>query len=139
MSSAFISPTDENLSRLVGVYVADTASPLRGWIYQLITVGGEPYARITADLTYSKTFDVPVKNLVLAQPPKPEPDVLEVEEAIVAEIRKRRDAGRAKYGTTMERTDLTTLQWVQHAKEELLDAAIYLEKLKRTLQEKGIS
>lgn len=53
----------------------------------------------------------------------------EIEERVINEIRKRRDVGRAKYGTSMERTDLTRLQWLQHAKEECLDQAIYLEKL----------
>jgi hypothetical protein len=59
------------------------------------------------------------------------PASLEVEESVIEEIRKRRDAGRKKYGTTMERSDLSVVQWIQHAKEEALDLAIYLEKLKR--------
>lgn len=54
---------------------------------------------------------------------------LEIEERVVAEIRTRRDKGRAKYGVSMERGDLTREQWLQHAKEEALDLAIYLEKL----------
>jgi hypothetical protein len=58
----------------------------------------------------------------------------EVEESVIEEIRKRRDAGRKKYGTSMERDDLTVEQWVVHAKEEALDFAIYLEKLKRELE-----
>jgi hypothetical protein len=59
------------------------------------------------------------------------PPSKEVEEAVVAKIRQRRDAGRAKYGTTMEREDLTFLEWINHIQEELLDAAIYAEKIKR--------
>jgi hypothetical protein len=55
----------------------------------------------------------------------------EVEEAVIEEIRKRRDVGRKKYQTSMERTDLSVEEWIQHAKEEALDFAIYLEKLKR--------
>lgn len=65
-------------------------------------------------------------------------DSEEVEEAVISQIRKRRDAGRSKYGTTMERTDLSILQWVQHAQEEAMDFSIYLEKLKRVLKEKGV-
>lgn len=65
-------------------------------------------------------------------------DSEEVEEAVINQIRSRRDAGRSKYGTTMERTDLSILQWVQHAQEEAMDFSIYLEKLKRVLKEKGI-
>ncbi len=44
-------------------------------------------------------------------------------------IRQRREAGRQKYGTTMERTDLSRREWLIHAQQEALDLAIYLEKL----------
>lgn len=30
----------------------------------------------------------------------------------------------------MERKDLTFIEWIQHLQEELLDAAVYAEKLK---------
>lgn len=56
---------------------------------------------------------------------------IEIEEAVIEEIRNRRDAGRKKYGTSMERTDLTEREWLQHAKEEALDLAIYLQRLIR--------
>lgn len=55
----------------------------------------------------------------------------ECEEAVIEKIRVRRTAGRQKYGTTMERHDLTRRQWLQHAQEEALDLAIYLERLMR--------
>ena len=58
----------------------------------------------------------------------------EIEERVVDQIRSRRDKGRAKYGTTMERTDLTPPQWIQHAQEEALDLAVYLEKLKEDME-----
>jgi hypothetical protein len=55
----------------------------------------------------------------------------EVEESVIAKIRQRRETGRVKYGTTMERTDLSRAQWLQHAQEEAMDLAIYLERLLR--------
>lgn len=61
----------------------------------------------------------------------------EIEERVIAKIRQRRDAGRSKYGTTMERNDLSFAQWLQHLQEELMDAAIYAEKLIRELEQKG--
>jgi hypothetical protein len=54
-----------------------------------------------------------------------------VKSLIINQIKRRRDVGRAKYGTTMERTDLMPSEWCQHLLEELLDAAIYCERLKR--------
>jgi len=52
-----------------------------------------------------------------------------VEERIIDQIKERKAAGALKYGTTMRRDDLSVADWMQHAKEEMLDAAIYLQKL----------
>lgn len=43
----------------------------------------------------------------------------------------RANRGLIKYGVTTERTDLNVLEWLQHLQEELLDAAVYVEKLKQ--------
>ena len=51
------------------------------------------------------------------------------EEKIIKEIEKRAKKGLNKYGTTMERDDLSTADWLQHGKEEALDLAVYLERL----------
>tara|TARA_R110000803_G_C11910779_1_gene313210 strand:+ start:637 stop:801 length:165 start_codon:yes stop_codon:yes gene_type:complete len=45
----------------------------------------------------------------------------------------RSKEGIKKYGTTMMRNDVSTTQWIDHAIEELLDGAIYLERLKYDL------
>ena len=52
-----------------------------------------------------------------------------IEESVINKIRDRAEVGFKKYGTTMERTDITTLGWLKHYQEELMDAAIYCEKL----------
>tara|TARA_R100001244_G_scaffold110568_1_gene81726 strand:- start:14 stop:169 length:156 start_codon:yes stop_codon:yes gene_type:complete len=41
----------------------------------------------------------------------------------------RAEVGEKKYNTTMERKDLSRVQWLVHAQEEAMDLAIYLEKL----------
>lgn len=48
---------------------------------------------------------------------------------VIEDMRKREKAGLAKYGTTMDRTDLNTSQWLLHMREELMDAILYLKKL----------
>ncbi len=53
----------------------------------------------------------------------------EIEERVIVKIRQRAEVGEKKYNTTMERTDLTYDEWLQHLQEELLDACVYLEKL----------
>jgi hypothetical protein len=55
----------------------------------------------------------------------------EIEEAVMQKIAARRDAGREKYGCSMERTDLDATDWIHHAQQEAMDLAVYLEKLSR--------
>lgn len=54
-----------------------------------------------------------------------------------AMLLSRMDAGYKKYGTTTDRTDLSLLQWLQHLQEELLDAAVYVERLKEEVRLSG--
>jgi len=60
-----------------------------------------------------------------------EPDP--VVRTVIQRMTARSKEGIKKYGCTMERTDVTTSGWIDHTIEELLDAAIYLERLKRDL------
>jgi len=55
-----------------------------------------------------------------------------IEDRVCVSIQERAKLGLSKYGTSMERTDLSKKEWVQHAQEEALDLAIYLERLKTT-------
>jgi hypothetical protein len=48
----------------------------------------------------------------------------------MARFKERSEVGIKKYNTTLERTDLTTLEWLQHAQEEAMDFVLYLERLK---------
>jgi hypothetical protein len=54
-----------------------------------------------------------------------------VTQTLVQQLIDRDAKGRAKYGTTLDRTDLTRNEWLQHLIEELLDAAGYAEAAKR--------
>ena len=52
-------------------------------------------------------------------------------ESVIDQFRTRAEKGKEKYGTTMERDDLTLMEWLQHLQEELMDAAVYIEKIKQ--------
>ena len=52
-----------------------------------------------------------------------------IEEQVCFKILKRSDVGKKKYGTTMEREDLSKLDWLKHAQEEAMDLSVYLQKL----------
>ena len=53
----------------------------------------------------------------------------DIEDRVIIKIAKRCMAGMQKYGTTMEREDLTKLEWLIHAQEEAMDLCVYLERL----------
>lgn len=53
--------------------------------------------------------------------------------AIIHKFQERAETGQRKYGTTLDRTDLKTLDWINHAQEELMDGILYLEKLKQSI------
>ena len=54
-------------------------------------------------------------------------------EDVVSQLRDREKRGLSKYGVNTERTDLSTIEWLQHLQEELMDGTVYIEKLKKEL------
>jgi len=57
-----------------------------------------------------------------------------IEEQVCFKLLKRSEVGKKKYGTTMERGDLSSLDWLKHAQEEAMDLAVYLEKVIQELE-----
>jgi hypothetical protein len=57
-----------------------------------------------------------------------------VEDPIVLKVMSkfydRSQRGIEKYGTMLTRTDLDLTDWLNHLQEELMDATLYIEKLK---------
>jgi hypothetical protein len=52
-----------------------------------------------------------------------------VVESVIEQFRERSAVGIKKYNTTLDRKDLSTREWQNHMKFELMDATLYLEKL----------
>ena len=52
-------------------------------------------------------------------------------ESVIKQFRDRSQQGILKYGTTMARTDVEFIGWLQHMKEELMDAVVYLERIRQ--------
>lgn len=52
-----------------------------------------------------------------------------IEDEVCKKIMERAEIGKNKYGTTMERDDLSILEWLTHAQEEAMDLTVYLQKL----------
>jgi hypothetical protein len=49
---------------------------------------------------------------------------------VLARFNERSQVGIKKYNTTLERNDLSTLEWLTHLQDELMDATLYVERLK---------
>ena len=52
-------------------------------------------------------------------------------EAVINQFRERSEVGIKKYKTTLDREDLSCLEWINHAQQEAMDFVLYLEKLKQ--------
>jgi len=53
---------------------------------------------------------------------------------VINRLQDRARIGYEKYGTDLDRNDLITEQWIEHAIEEALDFSLYLTKLKEQLK-----
>ena len=54
-------------------------------------------------------------------------------QAVVERFLTRAEFGKKKYGTDLDRQDLSLLDWIQHAQEEMHDGILYLERIKQEL------
>lgn len=60
----------------------------------------------------------------------------EIVERVVSLFRSRSQRGIEKYGTTLDKNELSNREWLQHLQEELMDAALYVEKIKSIIDER---
>jgi hypothetical protein len=58
----------------------------------------------------------------------------EVVRNVLKRFNARSKVGIDKYSTTLERNDLSTLEWLTHAQEEAMDFVLYLERLKQEIE-----
>jgi hypothetical protein len=59
-------------------------------------------------------------------------------DSIIDQFVERAAFGKEKYNTDLDREDLSILEWIEHAKQEHMDAILYLEKLKKTVETKDL-
>ena len=59
-------------------------------------------------------------------------------ESVIKQFKDRSNVGIAKYGKTMDRNDLSTLEWMIHFREELMDGLLYLERVIQDTQKENI-
>lgn len=57
-------------------------------------------------------------------------------ESLIDKYKQRSELGIKKYNTTLDRTDLSMLDWINHAQDEAMDLSLYLQKIKTMLNDK---
>jgi len=57
----------------------------------------------------------------------------QIVKSVLAKYVERSNTGLKKYGTPLTRNDLTLDQWITHLQEELMDATLYLERIKKDI------
>ena len=57
-------------------------------------------------------------------------------EQVVDKFSTRSRVGIQKYGTTLDENKATLVEWLNHLQEELMDATLYIQKMKSDLNEK---
>jgi len=73
--------------------------------------------------------DIVVKDAQFLEFPKLTDD--SIVNNVVESFIERSNVGFAKYGTNLDRKDLSFLEWINHLQMELQDAILYAEKLKQ--------
>ena len=55
-------------------------------------------------------------------------------DSVIESFKERSTSVIKKYNTTLDRTDLSPLDWLTHLQEELMDATLYVERLKKEIK-----
>jgi hypothetical protein len=54
-------------------------------------------------------------------------------DGVIDKLVDRALVGKKKYGVTLDRNDLSLSEWLTHLQEELMDAANYIERIKKVV------
>jgi hypothetical protein len=54
-------------------------------------------------------------------------------DSVIDSFVDRSRIGKEKYGTDLDRQDLSLYDWIEHMQMELQDAILYLEKIKKVI------
>lgn len=61
-----------------------------------------------------------------------------VVEKVLRQFEMRSAVGINKYGKTLHENQLSLIEWLEHTKQELMDAILYIERAKDELQKSSI-
>lgn len=125
--------SDENYSLLVAFDFSETKEGAQFWAR---IVSEYPKRFLSKSRSLPHTGGVSAGILALAKIDVVDEEIVtkdSIVESVVYSFRERSEVGTRKYGTTLDRNDLSMKDWIQHLHEELMDAILYLEKIKKTM------
>ena len=125
--------SDENYPLLVAFDFSETKEGAQFWSG---IVSEYPKRFLSKSRSLPHTGGVSAGILALAKMDVVDEEVVtkdSIVESVVSSFRERSEIGTRKYGTTLDRDDLNMKDWIQHLHEELMDAILYLEKIKKTM------
>ena len=110
--------------------------------YPVITADGSGYlfyaftpeGRLNITDALPRLFPIP-DGMVFQDEAPPAPETSFILSEVINDLKRREQVGIKKYGTTVDRSDLSTEQWVQHFYEELLDASVYARAILKNVRE----
>ena len=89
------------------------------------------YESPDGEIVTRRPFDGDIEDReVISDPKKSDRYVQQIKE----KFEQRSQTGIKKYGTTLERDDLSLQDWLTHFEEELMDGLLYLQVLKDKLK-----
>jgi hypothetical protein len=110
------------MSQLKGI-LSELTTPL---MYTFTNEIKEEYTTTTTREILKPPFQIFLENNNLMQKGKPKTDP--IVNKVLESFKQRSKVGIEKYGTTLE--DNNSDDYLQHLQEELMDAILYIEKLK---------
>lgn len=123
-----ISTTSENLEPPYRDKYPIAAVSARGDFYNFT-----PEGRMNVTDALPRLFPLPPD---IAPEPTPEVELPSfIVSEVINDLLRREEVGLKKYGTTVDRGDLSRKQWMQHFYEELLDGAVYARKFLQDMPE----
>lgn len=100
-----------------------------GYLFYTFT----PEGRINVTDALPRLFPIP--DGIERSAPAPEPQTSFILSEVIKDLKQREERGLKKYGTTVDRGDLSIEEWMQHFYEELLDGAVYARKILQDMPE----
>ena len=123
-----ISVTGENLEPPYRDKYPIAAVSARGDFYNFT-----PEGRMNVTDALPRLFHVP--DGIGQSAPAPERKTSFILSEVIKDLKQREERGLKKYGTTVDRSDLSIEEWMQHFYEELLDGAVYARKILQDMPE----